>query len=467
MGYGALIIEDEPSLARNIRDYLEVDGFDARVCADGETGLRMLESFRPDVVVLDFKLPDMDGLEVLRRVKSKAGDAKVVMLTGHSSVQTAVEAIKLGAYEYLAKPVVLSELKRVVDRAIEEERTAGALSYYRRRVQSGLDELIGEAPAMVGLRSRLEQLIAAEAAMQASPPPVLITGETGTGKELIARALHFAGRRRAGPFIEINCAALPAALVEGELFGHERGAFTDAREKRVGLIEAANGGTLFLDEVGELDLGLQAKLLRVLESRTVRRLGASRELPVDVRVVAATNRQLRELIQVGRFRADLYFRLSIIGVEAPPLRDRADDVLLLAEHFLHLHARAYARPAPRLGDAARARLRDYDWPGNVRELRNLLEQIVVFHPGGDVEVPALGLLATGDGGPEDEGEGFVLPARGLDLEELERNLALQALERTNWNMTQAGRLLNLSRDAMRYRVEKFNLRGEPQDELSR
>ena len=462
MGYGALIIEDEPSLARNIRDYLEVDGFDARVCADGESGLQMLESFRPDVVVLDLKLPDMDGLEVLRRVRAKAGDAKVVMLTGHSSVQTAVEAIKLGAYEYLSKPVVLSELKRIVDRAIEEERTAGALSYYRRRAQSGLDELIGEAPAMVALRNRLEQLIAAEAAMQASPPPVLITGETGTGKELVARALHFAGRRRAGPFIEINCAALPAALIEGELFGHERGAFTDAREKRVGLIEAANGGTLFLDEVGELDLGLQGKLLRVLESRTVRRLGAVRELPVDVRFVAATNRQLRELIQEGRFRADLYFRLSIIGVEAPPLRDRGEDVLLLAEHFLHLHARTYARSAPCLSEAARAKLLDYAWPGNVRELRNLLEQVVVFHAGGEVEVSAMGLLATGDA--RRTGSPFVLPAHGLDLEELERDLALQALDRTNWNMTQAGKLLNLSRDAMRYRVEKFNLRSDTDDE---
>src|SRR4051794_633237 len=193
MGYGALIIEDEASLARNIRDYLEVDGFDARVCGDGESGLQMLESFRPDVVVLDLKLPGLDGLEVLRRVKARAGETKVIMLTAHGSVQTAVEAIKLGAYEYLSKPVVLSELKRVVDRAIEEERTAGTLSYYRRRAQSGLDELIGESPAMLALKDRLGQLLSAEEAMQAPPPPVLITGETGTGKELIARALHFAG----------------------------------------------------------------------------------------------------------------------------------------------------------------------------------------------------------------------------------------------------------------------------------
>ena len=461
MAYGALIVEDEASLARNIKDYLEVDGFDARVSPDGELALRLLVSFRPDVVILDMRLPGMDGLSVLRELRQRDGDARVIMLTAHGCVQTAVEAIKAGAYEYLAKPVVLSELRRVIDRALQEELTRGTLDYYRRRDGSGLEALVGESPPMLALKERIAQLLAAEAAMRAAPPPVLIGGETGTGKELVARALHFDGPRAQGPFIELNCAALPASLVEGELFGHERGAFTDAREKRIGLIEAAGGGTLFLDEVGELDPALQAKLLRVIESRTVRRLGAAREHPVDVRVVAATNRSLRELVDAGRFRADLYFRLSIIDLVAPPLRQRGDDILLLARHFLEQLARSYARPVPRLAPNAAERLLAHDWPGNVRELRNLLEQVVVFHPGGELHGSAFPFLSAMSAAPA--ASSFVLPEAGADLEAVERSLTLQALERTGWNMTQAGRLLGLSRDAMRYRVEKFQLRSDSSD----
>ena len=461
MAYGALIVEDEASIARNIKDYLAVEGFDSRVCGDGESALALLDNFRPDIAILDMRLPGMDGLTLLRQLRQRDAGLKVVMLTAHGSVQTAVEAMKAGAYEYLTKPVVLSELRRVAERALQEDRTEGVLSYYRRREGGGIDALLGDSPAMSGLRERIARLLDAEASMQAPPPPVLIGGETGTGKELIARALHFDGPRASGPFIELNCAALPTALVEGELFGHERGAFTDAREKRIGLIEAASGGTLFLDEVGELDLALQAKLLRVLESRTVRRLGAVRERPVDVRVVAATNRHLRELVDAGRFRADLFFRLSIIGLTAPPLRERGEDVLLLARHFLQLHARAYGRPAPQLTAAARTRLLAHDWPGNVRELRNLLEQLVVFSAGGDLGAELLPL----PGGPAVTAApaAFLLPSDGVDLEDIERSLTLQALERTGWNMTHAGRLLGLSRDAMRYRADKFRLRLEEDD----
>lgn len=464
MAHAVLIIEDEASLARNIKDYLEEDGFEARIAGDGETGLKLFDSFRPDIVLLDLRLPGIDGLAVLKQLRARSPEARVIMLTAHGSVQIAVEAIKAGAYEYLAKPVVLSELRRVVDRALEEERTASALAYYRRRDGGamGLEEIVGESPAVLALKERIRQLLAAEQAMQGPPPPVLIGGETGTGKELIARAIHHAGPRRKGPFIELNCAALPAQLVEGELFGHERGAYTDAREKRAGLFEAASGGTLFLDEVGELDLALQAKLLRVLETRTVRRLGAVREIAVDVRILAATNRLLPELVAEGRFRSDLYYRLSIVSVEAPPLRDRGDDVILLAEHFLQQHARRYGRPLTRLSPAARGRLHGHAWPGNVRELRNLLEQIVIFHPGGDIAAAIMPPPGTPASAGSDR---FVLPEAGLDLEELERSLTLQALERTGWNMTQAGRLLGLSRDAMRYRVDKFGLRTEAAGDL--
>ena len=456
MALGALIVEDEASLARNIKDYLAVEGFDARVCADAESALGALETFRPDVIVLDLRLPGMDGLALLHELHRRDAAARVIMLTAHASVQTAVEAMKAGAYEYLTKPIVLSELRRIIDRAVQEERTHGALAYYRRRDAAGVAALIGESASMRTLRERIGQLLEAEAAMSAPPPPVLIGGETGTGKELIARALHFDGPRCDAPFVELNCAALPDSLVEGELFGHERGAFTDAREKRVGLIEAAGGGTLFLDEIGELDPGLQAKLLRVLENRTVRRLGAVREVPVDVRVIAATNRPLRELVDAGRFRPDLYFRLSIIELAAPPLREREGDVVLLAEHFLALHARSYGRPPPRLAAAAARRLAAHPWPGNVRELRNLLQQMVVFSRTGEIGPDNLSLPTTHL--PAPAAARFRLPDDGIDLEQLERSLTVQALERTRWNLTQAGRLLGLSRDAMRYRIEKFQLR---------
>ena len=458
MAANILIVEDEPSLARNIREYLSVEGFEARVCGDAESALEQLPGFRPDLAVVDLRLPGMDGLALLRELRQRDAAIRVVVLTAHGSVQTAVEAMKAGAYEFLSKPVVLSELLRVVDRALHEDRGEPDPPYRRRRDSGGIAAILGESVAIQALRHRIVQLLAAETAMQGPPPSVLIEGETGVGKELIARALHFEGPRAAAPFIELNCAALPTALVEGELFGHERGAFTDAREKRVGLIEAAHGGTLFLDEVGELDLALQAKLLRVLESRTVRRLGAVRERPVDVRVIAATNRSLRELADAGRFRPDLYFRLAIIGLTAPPLRARGEHVLLLARHFLEQHARSYGRSVPKLLPCACARLLAHDWPGNVRELRNLLEQVVVFSSGGDLDGSSLSMLAPP---PAAAGQGgFRLPEEGIDLEQVERSLTLQALERTGWNLTHAGRLLGLSRDAMRYRIDKFQLRAD-------
>jgi DNA-binding NtrC family response regulator len=421
MAHSVLIVEDEASLARNIKEYLAVEGFDARACGDGEAALGLLDSFRPDLAVLDLRLLGMDGL-LLRTLRQRDPPIRVVILTAHGNVQTAVEAIKAGAYEFLSKPVVLSERLRVIDRALQEDQTGLDLTCRRRRDGSGLAAMHGESPAIRQLRDRIAQLLDAEAAMR-GPPPVLIGGETGVAKELIARALHFDGPRATGPFIELNCAALPTALVEGELFGHERGAFADARKKRAGLIEAASGGTLFLDEVGELDLALQAKLLRVLESRTVRRLGAVRERPVDVRFLAATNRPLRELVDAGRFRADLYFRLSIIGLTAPPLRERGEDVLLLARHFLEQHARVYGRPVPRLLPLACVRLLAHDWPGNVRELRNMLEQVVVFSAGGDLDATAFPMLAAAPRAIERAG--FLLPEDGIDLEQVERSLTLR------------------------------------------
>ena len=462
MAYGVLIIEDEATLARSIQTYLERAGFEARAAGDGESGLELFETFRPDLVLLDLRLPGIDGLEVLRRLVALDGSAKVILITAHGSIRVAVEAMRLGAYDYLSKPVVLSDLRRLIDRTIGDERTEERLSYYRRRdaARGGLDAIVGVSPAIEGLKEQLRRLLAAEAQLTAGrPAAVLITGETGTGKELIARAIHFGGPRRDGPFIELNCAALPAQLVEGELFGHERGAFTDARERRLGLVEAADGGTLFLDEIGEMDLVIQAKLLKLLEDGTVRRLGGVREHPVNLRIIAATNRSPEPLVAEGRFRSDLYFRLRIAALTAPPLREREGDVLLLARRFLDEHARRYGRPVPSLSKAAERALLAHSWPGNVRELRNVMEQAVLFCPDPVIPPDCLILTALREGGRSAGGDGpFRLPPQGLDIEELERSLVAQALDRTGWNVTAAAKLLGLTRDTLRYRIEKYRLR---------
>jgi DNA-binding NtrC family response regulator len=298
----------------------------------------------------------------------------------------------------------------------------------------------------------------------AEPPAVLVLGETGTGKEVVARALHFNGARRNKPFVELNCSALPAQLLESELFGHERGAFTDARERKLGLVETAEGGTLFLDEIGDMDLAIQSKLLKLLEEKTVRRLGNVREQRVNVRIIAATHRPLEALVREDRFRADLYYRLRVVQLQLPPLRERGEDVVLLARHYLRLHAARYGKPVPVLSPRAHAALLAHTWPGNVRELRNILEQAVLLNAGGSIELPPLGLPID----PEraSPGSSAFMPSRPAPLAgsegtlpEIERRSLLVALERNGWNVTRAARELGISRDTMRYRMEKHGLGG--------
>jgi len=315
MSHAVLIIDDEETLARNIRTYLTRHGYEARIAGSGEEGLAALDSFNPDLVLLDFQLPGMDGLEILRRIRTAARHVKVVMMTAHGGVPVAVDAMKAGAYDYLTKPLALSELKLLLDKAIGQEQLEGALAYYQNRQaeRSGLNKLLGESPPMQALKRKIQQFIDAEERLtEGEPPAVLITGETGAGKELVARAFHFEGPRRDRPFVELNCASIPTPLLEAELFGFERGAFTDAKERKLGLVETANGGTLFLDEIGEMEPVLQAKLLKLLEDRRLCRLGGLRDQKVDIRVIAATHQPLEERVRQGSFRSDLFFRLRII-----------------------------------------------------------------------------------------------------------------------------------------------------------
>ncbi len=434
-----LIIEDEATLAKNLRTYLARAGFDVVVANTAEAGLAELERFKPDVVLMDFHLPGMNGIEALARLRETAPGMPVVMVTGHGTVELAVDAMKAGAYDFLTKPVPLAKLRILLERAMGDER-----------------QLVGDSPPMLLLKQRIAQLLQAEQNLRdTDAPAVLITGETGTGKELVARALHYAGPRRDQPFVEINCAAIPAQLLESELFGHERGAFTDARDRKMGLVETAAGGTLFLDEIGDLDPGLQAKLLKLLEEKTVRRLGGLRDQRVDVRIVAATHRSLEDQVRAEHFRADLYFRLRIVELRVPPLRERGEDVIVLARRFLDRHAARYGRGRVTLSPAAEDLLRRHRWPGNVRELRNLMEQAVLLSAGEVLAAEDLHLspvpIATV------ETPAAVPPEAGMRLEDAERSLLVGALQKTGHNVTQAARLLGITRDTLRYRMEKYGL----------
>ena len=452
-----LVVEDDHTLRKNIRTYLTRKGYAVDVAASGNEGLSRIDNSRPDIALVDLMLPDMSGIEWLMRIRASDPDITVIIMTGAGSVQGAVEAMKAGAHDYLSKPLVLKELKLLLDRAIKTRNQESALSYYhgREAEQSGIKKILGESPAINEIKHRITQFVAAEKQLSdQEPPAVLITGETGCGKELVARAFHFDGPRHDQPFVELNCASIPGHLLEAELFGYERGAFTDAKQRKIGLVDAANGGTLFLDEIGEMEPGLQAKLLTLIENRRVRRLGSVHEHDVNVRIVAATNQDLDECVRQGAFRKDLYFRLRVIHIHVPPLRERGQDIRLLTDAFLTLHANRYRKTNVTINDEAVQRLMAYDWPGNVRELRNTLERAVLLADEVGVIGPEhLMISAT---------ETITTTAEGMDggslnIQENEIELVRRALAQTGGNVTQAASLLGLSRDTLRYRLSKYGI----------
>ena len=452
-----LVIEDELVLAKNFARFFEKMGHLVEVANDGVTGLNAALRVQPDVVIVDFQLPGMDGLEIIRALRKVEDPPRIVMVTGHASVTLAVEAMKAGSMDLLTKPVTLQSLKDVVDRALAERGERRALDYYRQRDarHASLDALVGTSPAMQSLRELIRNVSGIEPTDNSPAAPILVLGETGTGKELVARACHQTGSRAKAPFIEINCAALPGHLIEGELFGFEKGAFTDAHARKIGLIEAADGGTLFLDEIGELDLPLQAKLLRVLENLRVRRIGALSDRQVNVRIVAATNRDLDEQVREGRFRADLMYRLKVFQIHIPPLRARIQDIPVLAHHFLAQLANRYGRDKLDIDSSALAALAAHDWPGNVRELRNVLERAVLLQ--------RTGTLGVGDlilGSPTRQtarAEQVPASAEPQSLDALERDHVQRALAQCAGNVSKAAKLLGVSRDTLRYRMERHGL----------
>ena len=465
MTKSVLIVEDDEILANNIRVYLQRDGWEVAVSSSVERALTMLETVRPDVVVTDYMLPGKNGLDLLREVIAMDPQIKVVMVTGEGSIQVAVDAIRMGAHDYVGKPVVLAELKLLLERALDAVRVEKTLSFYRSNQArgSGVEALLGESQPIRRMKDTIYQIIETESRIaDGELPTVLITGETGTGKELVARALHFDGLRREGPFVEVNCASIPYTLMETELFGHERGAFSDAKERKMGLVEAAEGGTLFLDEIGEVDFSMQAKLLKLLEERMVRRIGSVRERKVNVRIVAATNQDLEKMVREGRFRADLYFRLRIITLHIAPLREREKDVLLLARYFLAFYGRRYGKKDLEFTREAEAMLLQHAWPGNVRELRNALDQTVLLTRERLIPVESLAIYAPLQNEddtslPAQSGAAIAAQNQGATLADVEREMVTQTLEKTDWNVSKAARILGLSRDMLRTRMEKYGL----------
>jgi DNA-binding NtrC family response regulator len=472
VGRLVLVIEDETILANAISVYLERHGFATAVAHSGADGLRLAEETSPDVAVVDIRLPDIDGLEVLRELRAGFAGTEVVMTTAYASVASALEAMKLGAADYLTKPVDLEKLLVVIDKAVSEQRMRRELSYWKGRDAAGgrVSEIVGESPVMTALRAQIERVASFDSPVNAGPT-VLVRGETGSGKEMVARAIHYQGPRAAAAFVEINCAAIPAALLEAELFGYEKGAYTDAKSAKPGLFEAAEGGTLFLDEIGHVESAVQVKLLKAIEDKTVRRVGAVRTKSVNVRIITATNRDLEAAIAEGAFRADLYYRLHALTIDVPPLRGRGEDILVLADHFLRTFSRQYGLPVKNLPPEARGALLAYPWPGNVRELAHMMERAVLLHAGDVVTVEQLGLPARKRSAPVVVGsEGVVavdFSSTSIVLEDVERALITEGLRAAGWNRARASELLGLSRETLRYRIEKYRLRPPAEPETSR
>jgi len=465
-GPSVLVVDDERTLARSIKAYLSESGYDAEVAGDAEHALDLLPTVRPDVVFADLRLPGMSGITLMQRIHEFDKAIPVIIMTAFGTIEGAVEAVKLGAFDYLKKPVDLEELKLLADRARETSLLKHELSYHRKRAAADLHfaQLVGESAPMRAVLDRARQIAALE-----DTPPVLITGETGTGKGLLARTIHASGRLAGKPFIELTCTALPANLIEAELFGYERGAFTDAKESKIGLFEAAEGGTLFLDEVGDVEISLQGKLLRAVEEGVVRRVGGLRDRKVKVHIIAATNRDLERDAQTGAFRKDLFFRLAVIVLHLPPLRERGQDILLLADRFLARFTAKYGKDVRRIDPEAREAMLAYPWPGNVRELSHVIERAVLWSQSTTLEASHLSLMSPvpAPSGPRTEAadEGTTasdrdmpsLPPDGVELSQWERSLIEQALRESGGNQTKAAQRLGISRDTLRYRLKKFGL----------
>lgn len=468
------VVDDEDILAWSLETEFRALGAEVMRAGSVRQALERFPGFGADVAITDIRLPDGNGLELVKKWRKDNPELPIILITAHGAVDSAITALRLGAFDYLQKPFDLKDLTAAVKRAAEVSQLRQKVSRLEGAERANEPvQIIGDAPQTMQMREQLERIAKSRANM------ALVMGESGTGKELAAQAIHEWGDRAGSPFVEINCASIPENLLESELFGYERGAFTDARERKLGLFEMAKSGTIFLDEVGEMPLKLQAKLLRALESRRFKRLGGTKDIDFSARIVAATNRNLLNEVAAGRFRGDLYYRIGALPIKLPPLRDRIDDVPELAKFFVEDIARELGVPVPKLGESALKVLRQHSWPGNIRELRNVLQRAIVFKQPSTLiaehieieSVPTIAQASPYQNEVQQQPQGasqfnrspaanaatFALPQSGVNLEDLERSLLMQALQRAHHNQTKAASLLGITRHTLRYRLEKHSL----------
>ena len=445
-----LVVDDDEGHAEAVAESLRRTGYDCTIAASGREGIRLIEEQDFDVVLTDLLMGDVGGLEVLARAKAEQPDAEVVILTGHHTIKTAVSAMQAGAATYLTKPLDIGELRTVVDKRSESRRLARTNAQLQRQLNErfGFEGVVGNSQAMHSVIERLRQVAPTSAT-------VLITGESGTGKELVAKAIHVNSPRRAKPFVPLNCAALSENILESELFGHVKGAFTGAERERKGYFEQANGGTLFMDEVGDIPLSTQVKLLRVLESGEITRVGTNEAIRVNVRLVSATNRDLSEAIAAGTFRQDLYHRLKVVGVKLPPLRARREDITLLLEHFLKEFSTAHGKPLATVTPALRKALMAYPWPGNVRELRNVVESLVVIDTDGVLDLDDLTEELVAAGGPAEAAAMGPDPLLGKSLDDIERHYIVETLALCEGNREEAARRLGIGERTLYRKLDAY------------
>ncbi|WP_305042584.1 sigma-54-dependent transcriptional regulator [Geoalkalibacter sp.] len=447
-----LIIDDETSIRLSLEGILQDEGFRPVFAASGEEGLERIREENPDIILLDIWMPGIDGLETLRRAKEQWPDLQVIMMSGHGTIETAVKALKLGAYDFIEKPLALEKVLTCIQNALkmgqllEENRTLKA------RYAKDF-EMVGNSGPINLLKEQIS--IAAPTSGW-----VLITGENGTGKELVARAIHNFSQRRDKPFVEVNCAAIPEDLIESELFGHEKGSFTGATALRKGKFDLAHEGTLFLDEIGDMSLKTQAKVLRILQERKFERVGGSRTIEVDVRVIAATNKNLEEEIEKSNFREDLYYRLNVLPFHVPPLRERKDDIAALAKHFLEYFSRQESRDIKTLSPDALSALKNYPWPGNVRELKNLIERLVIMTPGNEITLANLPahLVNRQDGSSASQRRALIDASNFREAkEEFEKEFILQKLEENDWNISRTAEIIDLERSNLHRKIKSYGI----------
>jgi two-component system response regulator AtoC len=452
-----LVIDDEKLIRWTLEQHLVKEGYEVLSADTAEKGMDLINEEAPDLVLLDNRLPEMTGLELLEKIHAPDRGLMVIMITAYGMVETAVKAMKFGAYDYISKPFNLEEITFVIKKALEAGSLRNQVKQLRQECHGRVETIMGECEDMVKVKNLIMKIAKSDATT------VLIQGESGTGKELVAKAVHYSSARSDKPFMAINCAALPVTLLETELMGHEKGAFTDAKSTKKGLFELADGGTVFLDEIGDMHLSMQAKLLRMLEEKTFKRVGGVKDIKVDVRLISATNQQLSTAMNEGRFRKDLYYRLQVVPINLPPLRERHDDILLLAQHFIDYFNHECHKNVRKLSKEAEQIMVSYSWPGNVRELKNVIERAMILDIEEEIEPEHLSQEILEGARPRTEPstpvslDGLVIPDSGLSIEDVENALVRKALEMAGGNQTKAAQLLKMPRDAFRRRMKRFGI----------